>query len=45
MSRIAAIVSAYFCADFLPGRIDNLREQDCEIVAVAQADGDELQRT
>ena len=43
MQRVAAIVSAYFCADFLAGRIDNLREQECEIVAVAQAGSDELQ--
>lgn len=36
MGKITAIISAYYCADFLKGRIDNLLEQDCQIVAVCQ---------
>lgn len=35
-ARISAIVSAYYCAPFLRGRIENLRGQECEIVGVAQ---------
>jgi glycosyltransferase involved in cell wall biosynthesis len=39
-TKISAIISAYYCAQFLEKRIDNLQGQ-CEIVAVCQKDSAE----
>jgi len=36
MGTVSAIVSAYYCSAFLQQRLDNLHEQDCEIVIIAQ---------
>ena len=41
MSKVTAIVSAYYCADFLEGRITNLLEQEAEIIVVCQVDSAE----
>ena len=38
MAKVSAIISAYYCADFLQARLDNLKGQGCEIVVVAQQD-------
>ena len=36
MSKISAIVSAYYCEDLLASRIDNIRENWCDPVIVCQ---------
>ena len=44
MTKISAIISAYYCADYLVGRLDNLFTQegiDLEIIAVCQRDSEE----
>jgi hypothetical protein len=41
MTTVTAIISAYFAEPYLPGRLENLREQDCIVLAIAQKDSAE----
>lgn len=41
MVRVTAIISAYFAEKFIQSRLDNLRGQECDILAVAQKDSAE----